>query len=407
MHDIDGEKMNKPVAAIIIMAIIAASIMAVPQPAEASLNVIIVPDDFPTINQAIQNATDGDTVLIRQGNYSENIVIDKAITLTGTQTNKTTLKANNTGPVIQIRHVKVTVTRLTIQYSEEQISPKTHWVRYLPKYFGPDDIHLLRAAMLAKPGDFDASGYPKDHGYENDYGVRPEGILLHNVSYCIISGNRILDCGSGVRLRYSAHNIVAGNEFVRNDYGLHLEGSNNNNITANTFSKGAAGIYFDPILDYPNNYIADPLNANNTFAKNNFIDNQQHIERIFLTNTIKNYWDNGKQGNYWSSNSGGVNDNNDGVDDTPYKIFGEFYTGGENRKGVWVVQTHGVDNYPLMEPFDTASMFTVYTPPPPQQPTPNITEPVTTTLTIVITGITIATATGLAVYFIIKKRQQS
>ena len=57
-----------------------------------------------------------------------------------------------------------------------------------------------------------------------------------------------------------------------------------------------------------------------------------------------------------------------------------------------------------MEPFDTASLFVVYTPTE-QPPTPNLTEPTTTTLAIVAVGITIAAVTGLAVHFYFKKRQ--
>ncbi len=49
----------------------------------ASSMSIIVPDDYPTIQAAIGNATPGSTIHVRNGIYNELIVIDKPITLVG------------------------------------------------------------------------------------------------------------------------------------------------------------------------------------------------------------------------------------------------------------------------------------------------------------------------------------
>ncbi len=368
----------RKVFVILLIAALIASYLIVPKSVAATPRVIVVPNDFPTITQAIQNATDGDTIFVKQGNYTENIVINKTITLIGEYANKTIIHGDGKGNIITIKEDGVTVKGFTLQYGETENSPRTYWVRYLPKSFGTDDVSLLRAAMLANPGDFDASGYPKDHGYCVDAGRRLAGIFLWNVSKCEVSGNRINDCGNGVWLYNSPNNTVVGNEFVRNDYGIHIYASGNTNITGNTFSNGGAGIYFMPIYaGNDNNDIANPLNANTTIVKNNFIDNQQPVDRIFLTDNIENYWDNGKAGNFWGKNYRGADNNTDGIGDTPYQIKGDFYTGGYQRKGAWVVQIHGVDNYPLMEPFNTGSMFVVYTPPPSptQQQTQNPASP--------------------------------
>jgi hypothetical protein len=50
-----------------------------------------------------------------------------------------------------------------------------------------------------------------------------------------------------------------------------------------------------------------------------------------------NFWDNGKEGNYWSSYNG-TDDNRDGIGDTPY-----------------VVVENDADRYPLMQPFATSA----------------------------------------------------
>ena len=44
-------------------------------------NIIHVPDNYPTIQAGIDASSDGDTVLVADGEYYENLILDKDITL--------------------------------------------------------------------------------------------------------------------------------------------------------------------------------------------------------------------------------------------------------------------------------------------------------------------------------------
>lgn len=57
----------------------------VPGAAGGTIRVVAADDsgDFTTINEAIEAAVDGDTILVRPGDYAESVWIDKAITLQG------------------------------------------------------------------------------------------------------------------------------------------------------------------------------------------------------------------------------------------------------------------------------------------------------------------------------------
>ena len=43
---------------------------------------ILIPEDYPTIQEGIDASVDGDTVLVADGDYLENLVLDKSIVLT-------------------------------------------------------------------------------------------------------------------------------------------------------------------------------------------------------------------------------------------------------------------------------------------------------------------------------------
>ena len=59
--------------------------------AEASPGTIYVPDDYAKIQWAVDNATSGDTIIVRNGNYTENVDVNKSVTLLGENLENTTV----------------------------------------------------------------------------------------------------------------------------------------------------------------------------------------------------------------------------------------------------------------------------------------------------------------------------
>jgi hypothetical protein len=98
--------------------------------------------------------------------------------------------------------------------------------------------------------------------------------------------------------------------------------------------------------------------------------------RLYTYNlTLVNFWDNGKEGNYWEDYNG-TDANRDGIGDAPY-----------------VIDADNVDRYPLMFPYNVEN-DTVVLPPPELFPTALI---IALAVIITVEGI------GLLIYF--KKRK--
>jgi pectin methylesterase-like acyl-CoA thioesterase len=54
-----------------------------------STTVIYVPDDYPTIQAAVDAASSGNTIIVREGTYNEDIDVNRCITLQGENRNTT------------------------------------------------------------------------------------------------------------------------------------------------------------------------------------------------------------------------------------------------------------------------------------------------------------------------------
>jgi hypothetical protein len=78
--------------------------------------IIIVPDQFKTIQEAVNQSIDGDTVFVRAGNYSESVYINKDIKLQGTDKDNTFISvAEGNAFGIFVDHAKVTISNFTVR----------------------------------------------------------------------------------------------------------------------------------------------------------------------------------------------------------------------------------------------------------------------------------------------------
>ena len=83
--------------------------------AKTNPSTITVPDDYPTIQQAVDAADPGDIVYVKQGTYYEHLVLGKNVSLYGEDPGNTVIDGNNTGEVVAVNEDGAMVDGFTIQ----------------------------------------------------------------------------------------------------------------------------------------------------------------------------------------------------------------------------------------------------------------------------------------------------
>jgi len=111
--------MNKTLNAILQVFILLTPLFLVNLTASiGSCNIIVVPDDYPTIQAAIDAANSGDTIIVRDGTYIENVNVYKDdLTIRSENGSKTTIiKAADTDEdVFKIVSNNISIHGFTIE----------------------------------------------------------------------------------------------------------------------------------------------------------------------------------------------------------------------------------------------------------------------------------------------------
>ena len=165
--------------------------------------------NYSRIQDAIDNASEGDTVFVYGGEYQENILIDKAIRLVGEDKNKVLLHAGNKDGIKTIAN-SVEITGFTIEAEQAD---------------SYDDSAI----------DLSSSG---NYVHDNNV-IKSEwyGIFVFNSSSNVIENNSIIDNDIGVWLCRAVNSVVRYNNISLSNYvGIWLwPYSKDNTICYNNF----------------------------------------------------------------------------------------------------------------------------------------------------------------------------
>ncbi len=348
------EKISKIFAFILVILFLTSLVLLQNTAVEAQSKTIVVPDDYLTIQAAIDNASQGDTILVGSGTYYETLVIEKPLFLIGESQKTTFINANNaTENIIYINASFVTIENFTISNNKGYPYSVTEPDGIRSEYFSS---HINIANNTISSIQY-GNGISLQYGSENTIignnitNCGGTGIYIEGGSGCSIIDNNIVNNGFGTSVSgASKNNTIVGNYFGNSTYNYGLQINNdclNNTIAGNTFAYNQYGLALQPP-------------SSNTIYHNNFIQNTFQA-LLFGRNSdwagLVNNWDNGKEGNFWSDYDG-TEIGHTGIGNSPYPLVAN-----------WDGSTVYFDNYPLISPYDISSSFP--TPNPTPSPTPS------------------------------------
>jgi len=335
-------KMSKSLDLLLIAILIASTLITV-FPAKAGVvKTITVPGDYSTLNAAISNAESGDKIIVMDSvsTYEEHILeINKSLTIIGENA------------LVKLSPKYITTTILTQTFSSYEHPIKIQ----------ADDVTLIGFTFITDGGTLTASGNRVQITANKLVNFEAVQVAGNN---CTISEN---DVSGGIQLKGDFGNISKNS--LRYEMGLfgdyNLVSDNEGNQVL--ISKGSNNKFFrncivqtdDPYnftgqvqITGQNNFIVNNTmniqqfsfstigsqkqnikSENNSIYNNNLFNNLSSSGVSISTEGFVNFWDNGKEGNYWDDYTG--NDGNgDGIGDVPY-----------------VIDANNVDCYPLMKPW--------------------------------------------------------
>lgn len=217
-----------------------------------TVGAIVVPDDYPTIQQAVDNASDGDMIFVRKGQYNETVTVDKSLWLLGEEKQSTIINAHSVGPDVLIIHDNVNVTGFKMVNTPTPSEGTWFLPGYVPSKHFPD-------------------------------------IKIINSSYCNIYGNNLTDGSVGVRIEGSSQISVIGNEIRHNGGDVELVTSTDSLIANNVIKGGNVGIKLasSNINSLINNTITDVPNAISLGSSSNNLLRDNKLMNSFTSFGVK------------------------------------------------------------------------------------------------------------------------
>ncbi len=289
------------------------------------------PGNYSSIQDAIENASDGDTVFVYKGIYHENVAIYHMISVLGENKESTIIDGNESTDVVSITGNTIFFSGFTVRNSSLFGSAAGITVYGNIGYVEITDVYvtdnavgiLLRSGTGTKIHDTVIINNTETGVYVHSYrseifdnviaNNRFFGIVLldEDVDDTIIKNNVItnsregiwisdmyetsrIEISNNIIMNSSNHGItvgvldskIGGNYFFNNSIGLTLGDGQGNDIRGNTFQNNRQGLQI-------------VITGNNRIHRNNFIQNDEDafFSYFLFYHNGRNYW----YHNYWDN----------------------------------------------------------------------------------------------------------
>ncbi|MBS3782435.1 MAG: right-handed parallel beta-helix repeat-containing protein [Candidatus Thermoplasmatota archaeon] len=293
--DID-EHRHRIITFILVLTIISALALININTEIASASTITVPDQYSKIKYAVENATAGDTILVDPGEYEEEVIVTKPLTIKSTAGPGSTVVKNVGYTVFRLDSNNVEISGFTIRDAQNGI-----FIKEYDECNIENNIITRNYRGIIIYGKY--NNLATDHTIQNNNITDNDetGISLGGYgAYCTVSNNVMTkNDASGITVG-SEYNIIENNTVHSNvDNGIYLIGSGHSTIRNNKiYNNEIYGIH--SLYSY-NNKFRDNIMHDNDYNFRIVGDlplSQDYIHDIDTSNLIE-----GKPMYYWVGES--------------------------------------------------------------------------------------------------------
>jgi parallel beta-helix repeat protein len=330
-----GKCVSRTLALLLIVSVLAVCLNV--QLGRSNPATITVPDDYLTIQEAIDHANAGDTIFVRAGMYVGHIDVYKPITLKGESSQNTTLKV---GPS-EGRHFGLYVLASNVTISGFNITSDDD-LATLVMIDGRNGIcdnevftgNIIVAEEQTALTVFLSTGTRVSNNLVIIDKSSGSGVYFDSSHSCVVDNNTLDGGWLGIYIALSnnmliSNNVVTGQTSWENSGAITLMNSQNTTVVGNTVANNEKGIHLR-------------AQVGDLIYRNNFMNNSKQVDWKDWVSAIS--WDDGYPlgGNYWSDYNG-------------TDVYGGRYQNETGSDGIgdipYVIDSGNRDNCPLMNPY--------------------------------------------------------